>query len=232
VLLAVLGTRGVECGAQVVSRRAVRRARARGGLQSVQVRCSAVAAELGSSTRTTNSRKRRTKGLNSTLPRGMDLKLCDAATCGNVGEVERLIAAGADPNAFEGSSGWTPLIEAAENGHVAAIATLLKAGAHVDGADSYGWTPLMRAAMFGRTAAIDALIAAGADVHRANTLGDTALHRASMNGKVDAARVLLEAGAKADVRNKDGLFLGKRPIDVVRDRRDRDRSFDVVCEHR
>jgi len=160
------------------------------------------------------------------MSREMDEKLVDAADRGDVGEMERLIAAGANPNAFEGTSSDTPLQQAAWKGHVAAIAALLKAGAHVDGATSEGYTPLMRAAWKGHTAAIDALIAAGADVNRANKNGDTALHRASSNGRLDAVRVLLEAGAKADVLNKKG----EQPIDMVRDRRDHNRSFDVVCE--
>jgi uncharacterized protein len=141
-----------------------------------------------------------------------DKKLRDAASSGDVAEIERQIAAGADPNAFEGTTKWTPLHWAATRGRVAAIAALLKAGARVDGVNSYGDTPLMWAAGKGHTSAVNALVAAGADVHRASEYGNTALHWASMCGQLDAARVLLEAGAKADVRNKDG----KRPIDVVR----------------
>jgi ankyrin repeat protein len=139
-------------------------------------------------------------------------KLRDAAKSGDVAEMERQIAAGANPNAFEGTGGWTPLQQAAMYGHIAAMAALLKAGARVDGVDSAGITALMVAAYGGHTAAVDALVAAGADVHRVNENGDTALHWASAWGHLDAARVLLEAGAKADVRNKDG----KRPIDLVR----------------
>jgi len=158
----------------------------------------------------------------------IDVKLRDAADHGDVGEMERLMAAGANPNAFERTTSDTPLQLAAHYGHGAAIAVLLRAGAHVDGANSRGWTPLMAAAANGHTAAIDALIAAGADVQRVHEDGNTALHWASMCGRLDAARVLLEAGAKADVRDKSG----RRPIDVVRDRRDRVRSRDIVCEHR
>jgi uncharacterized protein len=137
-------------------------------------------------------------------------KLRDAAERGNVAEIERLVAAGADPNAVVVD--WTPLQKAAVYGQVAAMAALLKAGARVDGADSAGQTPLILAAANGQTAAIDALLAAGANVNHARNNGNTALHLASMGGRLDAARVLLEAGAKADVRNNDG----KRPIDVVR----------------
>jgi uncharacterized protein len=146
-------------------------------------------------------------------------ELCNAAGRGDVAEIERQIAAGADPNALVND--LTPLQRAAQNGHVAAIAALVKAGARVDGADSYGQTPLMWAAAKDHTAVIDTLVAAGADVHRARTDGDTALHLASMRGKLDAARVLLEAGAKMDVRNKEG----KRPIDVVRAALARTRSL-------
>jgi ankyrin repeat protein len=141
-----------------------------------------------------------------------DEELYEAAGRGDVAKIERQIAAGADPNAFEGTGGLTPLQCAGAYGHVAAIAALLKAGARVDGVDSDGTTPLIFAAANGRTAAIDALVAVGADVHRADKDGDTALHRASVYGFLDAARVLLEAGAKTDVCNKDG----ERPIDVVR----------------
>jgi ankyrin repeat protein len=135
-------------------------------------------------------------------------QLCDAAWRDDVAEIERQIAAGADPSAFEGA----PLRNAARYGRLAAIAALLKAGARVDGADSDGITPLMYAAANGRTAAVDALLAAGADVHHANIGGSTALYYALAGGHIDAARVLLEAGAKTDVRNEKG----KRPIDLVR----------------
>jgi uncharacterized protein len=141
-----------------------------------------------------------------------DEKLCRAATSDDVAEIEWLIAAGADPNAFEGTSHMTPLQNAACHGHVTAIAALLAAGARVDGASDFGWTPLMAAACYGHTAAVDALLAAGADVHHTSNAGNTALHWAPRNGHLDVARMLLEAGAKTGVRNEDG----KPPVDMVR----------------
>jgi ankyrin repeat protein len=144
-------------------------------------------------------------------------ELCNAAVLGDVAEIERQIAAGADPNALVkdmfGFGDSTPLQRAALKGHVAAIAALVKAGARVDCASSNGYTPLILAAAEGHTAAVDALVAAGADVHRSRNDGDTALHRASARGRLEVARVLLQAGARTDVRNNDG----KRPIDVVRE---------------
>jgi ankyrin repeat protein len=139
-----------------------------------------------------------------------NLRLNEAAERGDVAEIERLVAAGADPNVLVGD--WTPLLCAAERGHVAAIAALLAAGARVDGKASDGWTPLSRAAVKGNTATVDALLSAGADVHQANARGDTALFFVSRWGHIDATRVLVEAGARTDARNHKG----KRPIDVVR----------------
>jgi len=84
----------------------------------------------------------------------MDGKLCAAAARGDVGEVERLIAGGADVNSLV--DGMTPLHRATDGGHVAVIGALVKGGAHVDGADEDGWTPLMFAAWRGQVLVIDA----------------------------------------------------------------------------
>jgi hypothetical protein len=139
-------------------------------------------------------------------------RLCEATRDGDVAGIAAALLAGADPNAFEGTQVWTPLHCAAAYDHVAAIAALLAAGAHVDGVNMDGTTPLMYTAIYGRRAAMDALVAAGADVRRANNLGHTALHWASVYGRVDTARVLLDAGVRSNVRSNNG----KRPIDVVR----------------
>jgi len=149
--------------------------------------------------------------------REIDLQLCRASERGEVSEMERLIAAGADPSAFV----KTPHVEhipvhSAAIGQVAAIAALLKVGALVDGARSDGCTALVLAVANGHTAVVDALISGGADVHRRDSFGDTALHHAVQFGHVDAARALVEAGASVDVRNRGG----ERPIDHVRDNRD------------
>jgi ankyrin repeat protein len=138
--------------------------------------------------------------------------LSDAAERGDVAGIAAALLAGADPNAFEGSQGWGPLLRAAWNDHVAAIAALLAAGARVDGANSIGITALMSAAANDRAVAIDALLAAGADVNRADSDGDTALHGASIKGNLHTARALVEAGARTELSNK----FGRRPIDLVR----------------
>ena len=57
--------------------------------------------------------------------------------------------------------GWTPLHNAAIEGHVEAIEALLRASADVDARDELGRTPLHAAIMEGRMAAIKTLTRAG-----------------------------------------------------------------------
>lgn len=148
------------------------------------------------------------------ITRAADGALADAAERGDLAEIERQLAAGADPNAREGSRQPTPLQLAARKGHATAIAALATAGGRVNSAMYDGVTALMLAAWNGRTAAVDALLDAGADVHHVNDWGNTALIDGCRRGHLDAARVLLIAGARADVRDAQG----KLPIDVVRAR--------------
>jgi hypothetical protein len=134
-----------------------------------------------------------------------DVQLCEAARKGNLAGVQASVAAGADVNAFEGTREHTPLLCAADGGHVAVIEFLRHAGGHVDGADCFDITPLMRAACSGRSAAIEALIAAGADVSRQSNIGNTALHWAAEYGRLDAVRALLDAAVNIHARNEDGM---------------------------
>jgi ankyrin repeat protein len=139
-------------------------------------------------------------------------QLCSAAERGDVADIERLVAAGADPDADAGRGRGRPLRAAASNGHGAAIAALLAAGALVNAVNSGGRAALMYAAFNGYTAVTAALLAAGADVHLTDESGDTALHDACARGSVDSVRMLLEAGARMDGGNQHG----KLPADVVR----------------
>ncbi len=67
-----------------------------------------------------------------------------AALDGDLSEVRRLLAAGADPGAAD-DTGWTPLHFAAQGQHATVAQALLVAGANVDARDSHGNTPLSKA---------------------------------------------------------------------------------------
>lgn len=77
-----------------------------------------------------------------------ETKLYRAAREGNVGEVKRLLRAGADPDIAD-KRGLTPLHQAAYWGESEIVGLLLKAGAAPNLDNGQGWTPLHSAALAG-----------------------------------------------------------------------------------
>lgn len=94
-----------------------------------------------------------------------------AAWRGDVTEIRRLIANGADVNSAS-NFGTTPLHSAAVNNQLQAVKALMEQGARVDAKDSLGRTPLFAALEIGagRTV-IEALLAAGAAADAKDSLG-------------------------------------------------------------
>ena len=128
------------------------------------------------------------------------MELLLAAEDGNVSEVRRLVAEGADVN-MQGEGGWSPLHLAAGNGHVEVVATLVELGADVNVQTTDGWRPLHLAAQDGHVEVVTTLMQHGADVHAITINGDTALHCAS---SAAAVALLLQAGAELHRRNNKG----------------------------
>ncbi|KAG2484919.1 hypothetical protein HYH03_016305 [Edaphochlamys debaryana] len=127
-----------------------------------------------------------------------------AAARGDVAELRRLLAAGADVDARD-QAGATPLYSAAAHGHTLALRTLLAAGAKKDAADALtGATPIHAAAKGGHTEAIQALLAAGVNKEAATDTGATPLHAAAQGGHTEAIRVLLKAGASKEAATATG----------------------------
>ena len=105
----------------------------------------------------------------------LDLALFDAAEAGHANFAEAALAAGADVNFAHRLGRMSPLFAAALRGgthrHRLVVATLLAAGADVDGADEDGRTPLFVAVECGHARTVGLLLAAGASPDLAPTSG-------------------------------------------------------------
>ncbi len=92
------------------------------------------------------------------------------------------------------------LCQAAANGDMDGVKTLLAVGEKVGVADVRGWQPIHRAAMNGHAELVQLLIAARAKVDAADARGWQPIHMAAFHGDLDTVRVLLAAGAKASAK--------------------------------
>lgn len=157
-----------------------------------------------------------------------------AAVNGSAQMLDRLLKAGADPNAPLTAASDTAVMMAARTGKPEAIRVLVEGGADVNAKESWGGTTaLMWAVSEGHTAAARALIAAGADVNaRSNYVAAangrgfegrtpvanraepkteefasgwlTPLTLAAREGDVELTKILLDAGADVNTVAGDG----------------------------
>ncbi|XP_055354548.1 serine/threonine-protein phosphatase 6 regulatory ankyrin repeat subunit B-like isoform X2 [Paramacrobiotus metropolitanus] len=92
----------------------------------------------------------------------------------------------------QSKTGWSPLLTAAEGGHLPVVKLLLKNHARVDVFDELGKSALHIAAENGHVSLVDLLLRSKAFVNSKTKLGVTALHLASMKGHIDIVRLLVE----------------------------------------
>ncbi len=90
----------------------------------------------------------------------------------------------------------SPLIQAAEQGDLAAVDQLLARHINPDPRTECGWTPLMKAALNGHVAVVEHLLQAGARVDAVDRGGYTALMLAASNNHVAIVGLLLRGGAQ------------------------------------
>jgi len=138
----------------------------------------------------------------------MTISLHAAAAAGNTEDVQRLLAAGTDPNAID-AEGNTALHLASFNGHLEVVMALLAAGANANALDAQGWTPIFKAAYnhemdCGFAPVAQALVDAGADVNHRIFYGLTPLMLAAGGGEAAVCEVLLKAGAEVKAANEGG----------------------------
>jgi ankyrin repeat protein len=119
----------------------------------------------------------------------------------DVGRLEELLSAGADPNCMVAASGRT-LLMAAQSGSM--VRLLLEHGADPGIRDDKGATALHYAVTSPEALEIvPLLIEKGADVNAADDMGFTALISAVVNDKPDLVRLMLERGADPTIRTHD-----------------------------
>lgn len=125
----------------------------------------------------------------------------------DVGEVRRLLRAGADPNATFYDEAL--LAAAAAAGDVSIAEALINSGAEINrrsgAANESHKTPLAVAAMHGHKPMVAYLIARGANVNRGDTAGAPPLHYAARHSDSAMLALLLQHGARVDAKNTDGM---------------------------
>lgn len=127
--------------------------------------------------------------------------LAEAARLGQIEAARLLIARGAELEAFDTKSGFTPLHLAAQNHHPAVVRTLLMAGADPNVHNQWQQTPLWQTAWqawHGNTQIAHILVAFGAQVDLADEQGHTPLHMAARAGHAPMVAYLIEVGADVD----------------------------------
>jgi hypothetical protein len=96
------------------------------------------------------------------------------------------------------------LIQAAGNGELETIQSLINEGVDLNAPNEHGEIALIRAASQGQVQAINALLEGGANVNATSGEGMTALIRASLVGQSEAVKALLAHGADRQPKDRFG----------------------------
>ncbi|MHB0961505.1 MAG: ankyrin repeat domain-containing protein [Pirellulaceae bacterium] len=129
--------------------------------------------------------------------------MLNAARDGDVPELRKLLANGADANRSD-AYGNTPLSIAAHFGQTAAAEFLITHGAAIEGSENGEMTPLQCAVYSRHPRTAACLLGHNADPNRADKYGTTALMLAAANGDVALVTDLLSSGADVELADAHG----------------------------
>lgn len=153
---------------------------------------------------------------NALIALGAPLDIFEAAVLGHVARIEEILKTSPSRASEYAPDGFTPVALAAFFGQLAAVKTLIAAGADVNAAakNSLKVTAL-HAAVAGRNAEIvTAVLAAGADANAPQQAGFRPIHEAGNNANRALAELLLAHGADPTLAADNG----KNAIDLARDK--------------
>ena len=141
-----------------------------------------------------------------------NMELIYAVRGGDIEDVRRRIAAGANPDWKSVQGGLTALMVAAIDDDSTMVEELLQQGAMLDAVDNAGFTAMMHCAAAGRDSMTARLVSLGAAVDLRNLAGSTAVFLASLKGHTSIVRALLKAGADPNAVTDDKTYPGWTPL--------------------
>jgi ankyrin repeat protein len=134
-------------------------------------------------------------------------------------DIEPHLIEAIDPHQY----GRTPLVAAAEEGHVAVVTLLIERGGDINASNAYHLTALDRAAVEGHEEVVNLLLSCGADCSKKDFSGCTALSLASRSGHLGVVQQLVRhtGGRGLNEGNNEGYTAlrwacGRGHVEVAR----------------
>lgn len=136
-----------------------------------------------------------------------------ASLNGHKSVVEMIIIKGVNPDKVS-RKGYkqTPLILAAQGGHIDIAEYLIKKGADMNTKDMFGRTPLSHSLEAGQLSMAKFLLNYGVNVNTKDDVSQTPLHIAVVKGNFEVVKLLVEKGADVNAKNE----LGMTPQDLAK----------------